>query len=175
MIPGYWPGASGQATKLGIWPYLVVTMTSFSYMGAVSSVRQIGAESLARLRRPVTRFDPPRRAGAGDAHIYRVMIRFAALALLFSTALTAAAAAQTVAPSATPTNGAVGSAAQRNGYPAVGGAVSLPSIANSSTTTTAPLAGTTSSPAFLSSPTSTSATGVGLGGTGQAGGSGGAG
>jgi hypothetical protein len=103
------------------------------------------------------------------------MIRFAALALLFSTALTAAAAAQTVAPSATPTNGAVGSAAQRNGYPAVGGAVSLPSIANSSTTTTAPLAGTTSSPAFLSSPTSTSATGVGLGGTGQTGGSGGAG
>src|SRR5436190_3104833 len=35
MMPGYWPGASGQATKLGIWPYLVVTMTSFSYMGSV--------------------------------------------------------------------------------------------------------------------------------------------
>src|SRR5881392_2766283 len=102
------------------------------------------------------------------------MIRFAGLALLFSTALTAAGAAQTVAPSATPTNGAVGSAAQRNGYPALGGAVILPSIANSSTTTT-PLAGTASSPAFSSSPTSTSATGVGLGGTGQTGGSGGGG
>jgi hypothetical protein len=103
------------------------------------------------------------------------MIRFAGLALLFSTALTAAAAAQTVAPSATPTNGAVGSAAQLNGYPALGGAVILPSIANSSTTTTTPLAGTTNSSAFLPSPTSTFATGVGLNGTGQTAGSGGAG
>src|SRR5882757_7342469 len=42
MIPGYWPGASGQATKLGIWPYLVVTMTSFSYMAGAPPVRQSG-------------------------------------------------------------------------------------------------------------------------------------
>src|SRR5689334_6756929 len=103
------------------------------------------------------------------------MIRFAGLTLLFSAALTAAAAAQTVAPSATPTNGGVGSAAQRNGYPAGGGAVALPSIgpsiANSSTTTTTPLAGTTSSPAFSSSTASTLSTGAGgspaIGGTGQ--------
>src|SRR5579862_7561089 len=30
MIPGYWPGASGQTAKVGILPYLVVTMTSCS-------------------------------------------------------------------------------------------------------------------------------------------------
>src|SRR5204862_4887462 len=164
MIPGYWPGASGQATKLGIWPYLVVTMTSFSYMGPVSSVRQIGAESLARSRPPVTRFDPPCRAGAGNAHIYRVMIRFAGLALLFSAALTAAAAAQTVAPSATPTNGAVGSAAQSNGFPASGGAVSLPGIQNAPTTAPTPTTGTTatSSPTgSINSPTSPTSTTTG--------------
>ena len=112
------------------------------------------------------------------------MIRFAGLALLFSTALAAAAAAQTVAPSATPTNGAVGSAAQRNGYPALGGAVILPSIANSSTITTPPLAGTTGVPALSSSTSSISSTSVGgtggsigggFGGTGQTAGSGGAG
>src|SRR5437762_1421455 len=166
MIQGYWPGASGQATKLGIWPYLVVTMTSFSYMGAVSSVRRIGAESLARLCRPVTRFDPPRRAGAGD-HICQVMIRFAGLALLFSTALTAAGAAQTVAPSATPTNGAVGSAAQSNGFPASGGAVSLPGIQNAPTTASTLTTGTTatSSPTGSinspASPTSTTTGGAG--------------
>jgi len=146
-------------------------------------VRQNRAASLARLRGRVTRFDPPHRVGAGDAHIYRVTIRFTGFALLFSTAFAAAAAAQTAAPSATPTNGAVGSAAQRNGYPATGGAVALPaigaSIANSRTTTTTPLAGTTTSPA-LSSPTSSAlSTGAGgspaIGGTGQAGGNGGAG
>lgn len=139
--------------------------------------------SLARLRRPVTRFDPPRRVGAGDTHIYRVTIRFAALAFLFSTVFAAAAAAQTAGPSATPTNGAVGSAAQRNGFPAAGGAVALPaiglSIANSSTTTATPFAGTTSSPALSSSTASTLSSGAGGsptgGGTGQTGGNGGAG
>jgi hypothetical protein len=102
-------------------------------------------------------------------------MRLAGLALLFSTALAGAAVAQTVAPSATPTNGAVGSAAQRNGYPAGGGAVALPTIgpaiANSSTTvTTAPLAGTTG--ALSSSTNSTLSTGAGgsVGGTGQTGG-----
>ena len=105
-------------------------------------------------------------------------MRLAGLALLFSTALAGAAVAQTVAPSATPTNGAVGSAAQRNGYPAGGGAVALPtigpSIANSSTTaTTTPFAGTTG--ALSSSTSSTLSTGAGgsVGGTGQTGGSGG--
>src|SRR5436305_13905552 len=105
------------------------------------------------------------------------MIRSAGLALLFSTALTAAAAAQTVTPSATPTNGAVGSAAQRNGYPAGGGAVALPSIgpsiANSSTTTTTPLAGTTGVPALSSSTSSTSPSSAGGGGGSIGGGFGG--
>jgi len=85
------------------------------------------------------------------------MIRFAGLALLFSTALTAAGAAQTVAPSATPTNGAVGSAAQSNGFPASGGAVSLPGIQNAPTTASTPTAGTTAT----SSPTSTTTGGAG--------------
>jgi hypothetical protein len=110
-------------------------------------------------------------------------MRIAALALLLTTALATPAMAQTTSPSATPTNGAVGSAAQRNGYPAAGGAVALPaigpSIANSSTTTTTPLAGTTSSPALSSSTASTLSTGAGgspaIGGTGQTGGNGGAG
>jgi hypothetical protein len=110
-------------------------------------------------------------------------MRIAALALLLTTALATPAMAQTTSPSATPTNGAVGSAAQRNGYPAAGGAVALPaigpSIANSSTTTTTPLAGTTTSPALSSSTASTLSTGAGgspaIGGTGQTGGNGGAG
>ena len=68
--------------------------------------------------------------------------------LLFS-GLAATGAAQNVAPSATATNGAVGSSALNNGYPGAGGAVALPAIANSSTTrtTTTPLAGTTTSTA----------------------------
>src|SRR5260221_7704430 len=32
MMPGTWPGWSGHTAKLGIGPYLVVTMTSFSIM-----------------------------------------------------------------------------------------------------------------------------------------------
>src|SRR5262249_32611789 len=55
-------------------------------------------------------------------------------------------AAQDLAPSATPTNGAVGSAALNNGYPGAGGAVALPSIANSNTAATTPLAGAATSP-----------------------------
>jgi hypothetical protein len=110
-------------------------------------------------------------------------MRIAALALLLTTALAAPAMAQTTSPSATPTKGAVGSAAQRTGSPAAAGAVALPaigrSIANSSTTTTTPLAGTTTSPALSSSTASTLSTGAGggpaIGGTGQTGGNGGAG
>jgi hypothetical protein len=110
-------------------------------------------------------------------------MRIAALALLLTTALATPAMAQTTSPSATPTNGAVGSAAQRNGYPAAGGAVALPalgpSLAHSSPTTATPLAGTTTSPALSSSTASTLSTGAGgspaIGGTGQTGGNGGAG
>src|SRR2546430_7807040 len=92
------------------------------------------------------------------------MIRFAGLALLFSTAWTAAGAAQTVAPSATPSNGAVGSAAQSNGFPASGGAVSLPGIQNAPTTAPTPTTGTTatSSPTgSINSPTSPTSTTTG--------------
>ena len=56
--------------------------------------------------------------------------------MLLSSGLAATGAAQNVAPSATATNGAVGSAALNNGYPGAGGAVALPAIANSSTTRT---------------------------------------
>src|SRR6478609_3560321 len=35
MIPGYWPGPSGQTAKLGIRPYFVVTTTSFSIIARI--------------------------------------------------------------------------------------------------------------------------------------------
>jgi hypothetical protein len=37
MIPGKLPGPSGQAAKVGILPYWVVTMTSFSIMDGLPS------------------------------------------------------------------------------------------------------------------------------------------
>jgi hypothetical protein len=36
MMPGYWPGASGQTAKVGMAPYLVVTRTSFSIIAGSS-------------------------------------------------------------------------------------------------------------------------------------------
>src|SRR5260221_5590544 len=58
MIPGLGPGPSGQAVKLGMLPYLVVTMTSFSIMG-MPSFRAEG--SLRQVSRDPARFvDHPR-------------------------------------------------------------------------------------------------------------------
>src|SRR4051794_23109923 len=45
MMPGYWAGLWGQATKLGIWPYLVVTMTSCSIMAGVSGSGKVGCRA----------------------------------------------------------------------------------------------------------------------------------
>lgn len=81
------------------------------------------------------------------------MIRIATVALLLATALPAAAQV------ATSTAGDVGSASLRGGYPAGGGAVTLPTLTPSATTpagTTATGSGTTTS--------STSATGGGSAG-----------
>src|SRR5579864_2734720 len=56
MMPGYCPGPSGQTAKVGIRPYLVVTMTSCSSIATVLHVRQdLGAASLARTAADVTR------------------------------------------------------------------------------------------------------------------------
>src|SRR5215204_4471036 len=35
MMPGYWPVPSGHTAKVGIWPYLVVTTTSFSSIARI--------------------------------------------------------------------------------------------------------------------------------------------
>jgi len=81
-----------------------------------------------------------------------MMMRLVGIPSLVLLSLAATAEAQTIAPSATPTNGAVGSAALSNGYPGSGGAFTLPAIANSNTAAT-PLAGTTT---FSTTSTSTS-------------------
>src|SRR6266702_2598505 len=48
MMPGYWPGPSGQTAKVGMAPYLVVTMTSCSSIAAVlRSGEMRGAEPRA--------------------------------------------------------------------------------------------------------------------------------
>jgi hypothetical protein len=103
------------------------------------------------------------------------MIGAAGLALLLLAGVAVTAAAQNVAPSATPTTGAVGSAALRNGYPGAGGAVALPTIANSPTTTTLPLAGTTTSLSTTSTGSSASGSPTATSGAGQASGAGGGG
>ena len=108
-------------------------------------------------------------------------MRNAVPALLISFALAATAAAQTTAPSATPTTGAVGSAAQRGGFPASGGAVALPVIGNSGAvaSTGTPLPGTmasltastsTGSTNFLGATATGSTTSSGSGGGGGGGG-----
>src|SRR4030088_1118915 len=88
--------------------------------------------------------------------MYFAMMRNAGLALLLSIALVSTAVAQ----SATPTTGAVGSAALRNGFPAGGGAVALPSVQNSSTTLATPTPGTATSTPATGTTTSTVATGA---------------
>src|SRR5262249_28376237 len=90
--------------------------------------------------------------------IYRMMMRLVGIPSLVLWSLTATAGAQTTAPSATPTNGAVGSAALINGYPGSGGAFTLPAIANSNTAAT-PLAGTTTFSTTSTSTTATTSTG----------------
>src|SRR5581483_2540150 len=40
MMPGYWPGASGQTAKLGHGPYLVVTTTSCSIIAGILNLGQ---------------------------------------------------------------------------------------------------------------------------------------
>src|SRR5438034_692992 len=204
MMPGYWPGPSGQATKLGIWPYLVVTMTSCSIMAGVSGFGKAGAPSLARMAPHVTRFcrdggvqmrlnasptprrwpvppdSLPRERGRARVGALRgldiavagvtvVMMRVASFAFLLSIGLVSTAVAQT----ATPTTGNVGSAALRNGFPAGGGAVALPSVQNSSGTTSTSTSGTTTT----TSTTGTTGTGgsnsTGSGASGQTGGGGG--
>ena len=40
MMPGYWPGPSGQTAKVGILPYLVVTMTSCSSIAGILRFRR---------------------------------------------------------------------------------------------------------------------------------------
>ena len=62
-----------------------------------------------------------------------------ALLLLFAslTSALAPALAQTTNSTATSTTGGVGNATLRNGYPAGGGVVSLPTVQNSSASTTA--------------------------------------
>jgi len=99
-------------------------------------------------------------------------MRAAGIALLLMSSLSATGAAQNLAPSATPTNGAVGSAALNNGYPGAGGAVALPAIANSNAATTTSPLGTTTSPTTAST-SSGGATGTGGATSPGAGGSGG--
>src|SRR5205085_3830809 len=115
------------------------------------------------------------RAGVGAlrglditaAGVTVVMMRLASFAFLLSIGLVSTAVAQT----ATPTTGNVGSAALRNGFPAGGGAVALPSVQNSATTTSTPAAGTTTTPSSTNSTTGTTGTGgsnsTGSGASGQ--------
>src|SRR3954463_1388244 len=103
--------------------------------------------------------------------MYSTMMRTAGFALLLSIALVSTALAQNATPSASPGTGGVGSATLRNGFPAGGGAVALPSVQNSSTAISSATAGTTTSTSTAggttSSPTaSTTSTGT----TGRAGG-----
>ena len=90
---------------------------------------------------------------------YPMMMRYVGIASLVLLSLTATVAAQTTAPSATPTNGAVGSAALINGYPGSGGAFTLPAIANSNTAA-APLATTSTSTTATTSTGSVSSSGT---------------
>ena len=106
--------------------------------------------------------------------MYPAMMRSSGFAFFLSIALVSTAVAQT----ATPTTGSVGSATLRNGFPAGGGAVALPSVQNSATTTSTPAAGTTTTPSSTNSTTGTTGAGgsnsTGSGGSGQTAGGGGA-
>src|SRR5450432_3538484 len=57
MIPGYWPGASGQAANAAWRPYLVLTTTSCSIICTASGsdhrgpLRFVQRNALARFRR----------------------------------------------------------------------------------------------------------------------------
>src|SRR3954447_19439807 len=64
MMPGYWPGPSGQATKLGICPYLVVTTTSCSIMEG--SVGQGSGREPRPKPAPLSRAFPVRSAAVKD-------------------------------------------------------------------------------------------------------------
>src|SRR3979490_3438671 len=106
--------------------------------------------------------------------MHPAMMRIPGFAFLLSIGLSLPALAQTTAPSATPMTGGVGSATLRNGFPAGGGAVALPSVQNSSTASSSATGGaphppphprgTTSSP--TASTTSTGTTGRAGGGAG---------
>src|SRR3954447_13556801 len=106
--------------------------------------------------------------------MYPAMMRSSGFAFFLSIVLVSTAVAQT----ATPTTGTVGSATLRNGFPAGGGAVALPSVQNSATTTSTPAAGTTTTPSSTNSTTGTTGTGgsnsTGSGASGQTAGGGGA-
>src|SRR5947207_3831531 len=100
-----------------------------------------------------------------------VMMRSCGFAFFLWLGLVSTALAQ----SATPTTGNVGSATLRNGLPAGGGAVALPSVQSSGTAST-PAAGTTTT-SLTNSSTSTGSTsgggGSGAGGSGRTSGGGG--
>jgi hypothetical protein len=100
------------------------------------------------------------------------MMRIAALALLLVLALLGPGMAQTT----NSTSGGIDSATSRNGYPAGGGTVSLPTVQNSSASATG-LATTTAAGTTTSATTGTTTTGTTTTGTGGAAGatSGGAG
>src|SRR6267143_3706616 len=181
MMPGYGPGPSGQAAKVGIWPHLVVTMTSFSYMARVSgSGKDWGAEPRAIAVR--CHAVSPGSGGRGEIEIGGVdsraagvnvaMMRTAGLALLLLFACVPPALAQTTNSTATSTTGGVDSATLRNGYPAGGGVVSLPTVQNSSasTTGTSTTTGTTATGTTAAEATATTTTGTtsATGGAGSA-------
>jgi hypothetical protein len=90
------------------------------------------------------------------------MMRF----ILFAVALVVAGASPATAQTTAPGGGPIGSTTLRNGYPAGGGAVSLPSgtAAATSTTTPAPAGAATSAA------TATGGSGSGSGGSGPSGG-----
>src|SRR5712671_4759809 len=107
--------------------------------------------------------------------MYPAMMRSSGFAFFLSIVLVSTAVAQT----ATPTTGTVGSATLRNGFPAGGGAVALPSVQNSAAATSTPAAGTTTTPSSTNSTTGTTGAGgsnsTSSGASGQTGGGGGGG
>src|SRR5260370_7041298 len=92
--------------------------------------------------------------------MHPAMMRIPAFAFFLSISLVSPALALPTAASSTPTTGAVGSAALRNGFPAGGGAVALPSVQNSATTLATPTPGTATSTPATGTTTSTVATGA---------------
>src|SRR5580700_1392779 len=99
------------------------------------------------------------------------MMRIAGLGLLLVRALLAPAAAQTT----NSTSGGIDSATSRNGYPAGGGTVSLPTVQNSSigtTTTGSTTTGTTTTGGAAGATSGGTGAGGSTGGTGGGGGRG---